>query len=406
MRAATRNKMSLTTMLMGRNATGEIPASALTAALAEPARVGALAFLGVFFGSIAYYMTRQRERAPAYKELPEGYKAGNEEEARAIALFDAEQELSGLRWALRNVRWVMASYIVGMHVLGLLALPALFECKTQTLAGMLVFYVLGGLGITAGAHRLWSHKSYKAAGAYRWGVMVLNAIANQGTVLHWSRDHRVHHKYSETRADPHNALRGFFFAHVGWLLFKKDPRVKFAGQHVPMEDLLALPEVRFQKRWDPVFNLACCFLLPALCGLVWGESLYNGFMVMGVIKYVVTLHATWLVNSAAHLHGEHPYDEHINPAESPVVSLFAVGEGWHNFHHSFPGDYSTSEFGASTQFNPTRVLIDLCAALGLVWDRNTASNLWSMRMKARGITGVELAGAPLFRHRVVDAKQH
>ncbi len=63
-------------------------------------------------------------------------------------------------------------------------------------------------------------------------------------LLHWSRDHRVYHKYSETRADPHNALRGFFFAHVGWLLFKKDPRVKFAGQHVPMDDLLALPELR------------------------------------------------------------------------------------------------------------------------------------------------------------------
>jgi stearoyl-CoA desaturase (delta-9 desaturase) len=234
--------------------------------------------------------------------------------------------------------------------------------------------------------------------------MILTSIANEGTILHWARDHRTHHKYSETRADPHNALRGFFFSHVGWLLYKKDPRVKFAGKHVSVEDLLALSEVQFQTRIDPIFNLVCCFLLPALISLYWNETFYNGFMVMGVIKYIVTLHATWLVNSAAHLYGGHPYDDTINPAESPLVSFASVGEGWHNYHHAFPSDYSASEFGASTQFNPTRVLIDLCAAFGLVWDRNRSTNLWKRRMEAKQISGLHMTGPPLFRQRELRQK--
>jgi stearoyl-CoA desaturase (delta-9 desaturase) len=117
-----------------------------------------------------------------------------------------------------------------------------------------------------------------------------------------------------------------------------------------------------------------------------------------------TLHATWLVNSAAHLYGSHPYDEHSNPAESPLVSASALGEGWHNYHHAFPNDYSTSEFGAGTQYNPTRILIDTCATIGLVWDRNAATRLCEMRLKDKE---TKIVGPPMFRRRlspkVIDA---
>ena len=82
---------------------------------------------------------------------------------------------------------------------------------------------LGGLGITAGAHRLWSHKSYAANDTYRFIVMLFNCIAFQGELLYWCKDHRVHHKYSDTPADPHNASRGFWYSHMGWLLMERDP---------------------------------------------------------------------------------------------------------------------------------------------------------------------------------------
>merc|ERR1711862_929465 len=81
--------------------------------------------------------------------------------------------------------------------------------------------------------------------------------------------------------------------------------------------------------------------------------------------YAAVLHFTWLVNSAAHLMGDHPYDVLSYPAENPFVSFFAVGEGWHNWHHKYPFDYSASEFGVSSQFNPSRLLIDILHGLGL-----------------------------------------
>ena len=321
--------------------------------------------------------------------IPEGYKASNEEEAIAIANYNNNQN---------QISWIMASYIIFVHILGLASLSTIQQCKTETLMGAFALYILGGFGITAGAHRLYSHQSYQAAWPYRWFIMILGSIANQGTILHWARDHRTHHKYSETRADPHCALRGFFFAHVGWLLVKKDPRVIFAGRNIPTDDLKALPELRFQSMLDPWFSLGCCFVFPMLAShYLWNETLYNGFMVMGVAKYICTLHGTWCVNSLAHLYGSHPYDEHSNPAESPFASAVALGEGWHNYHHAFPSDYSTSEFGASYQFNPTRILIDTAAAIGLVWDRKSASRLCEMRLKNKE---TKIIGPPLFRRRI------
>lgn len=79
--------------------------------------------------------------------------------------------------------------------------------------------------------------------------MIFNTIAFQDAAYHWARDHRVHHKYSETDADPHNATRGFFFSHIGWLLCKKHPEVKAKGKGVDLSDLKADPIIMFQKKW-------------------------------------------------------------------------------------------------------------------------------------------------------------
>merc|ERR1719225_824305 len=89
---------------------------------------------------------------------------------------------------------------------------------------------MSGLGITAGVHRLWAHRSYKAALPLRALLMVFNSMANQGTIVHWARDHRTHHLYSDTIADPHDANRGFFFSHVGWLITKKTQGSLRSGQ--------------------------------------------------------------------------------------------------------------------------------------------------------------------------------
>ena len=174
--------------------------------------------------------------------------------------------------------------------------------------------------------------------------MLCNSIANQGSIYHWARDHRVHHKYSETDADPHNAMRGFFFAHMGWLYVKKHPEVVRAGKELDFSDLHEDPVVMFQKKLDPWFALYMCFVFPAQIAVkFWGERFWTAFFVAGALRYMLVLHFTWLVNSAAHLYGDHPYDVVSYPSENPYVSFFAVGEGWHNWHHKYPFDYGERE---------------------------------------------------------------
>ena len=77
----------------------------------------------------------------------------------------------------------------------------------------------------------------------------LTIICFQNDIIEWSRDHRVHHRYSETDADPHNAKRGFFFAHCGWLLCRKHPDVKERGKTVELTDLFLDPVCRVQRKY-------------------------------------------------------------------------------------------------------------------------------------------------------------
>ena len=114
----------------------------------------------------------------------------------------------------------------------------------------------------------------------------------------------------------------------------------------------------------------------------WGESFWNGFFVPGAFRYMWVLHCTWLVNSAAHLWGDRPYDPNSNPAENRLVAIASIGEGWHNWHHKYPFDYAASEYGVLTQFNPTKLVIDTSAALGLVTERKRATAMWK-REKTR-----------------------
>jgi stearoyl-CoA desaturase (Delta-9 desaturase) len=170
-------------------------------------------------------------------------------------------------------------------------------------------YIISGLGITAGAHRLWAHRSYKARFPLRVLLMIFNTIAFQDAAMHWARDHRVHHKYSETDADPHNATRGFFFSHIGWLMCKKHPDVKAAGAKIDISDLKADPVLAFQKKYFLILMPIFCFIIPTVVPLFWGETLKNAWFVATMFRYTFFLNVTWCVNSAAHKWGGKPYDK-------------------------------------------------------------------------------------------------
>ena len=128
------------------------------------------------------------------------------------------------------------------------------------------------------------------------------------------------------------------------------------------------PVVMFQKRFDPFFALFMCFVTQGLVSQTWGEGFWTVFFCCCALRYVMVLHFTRLVNSAAHFFGSRPYDPQSNPTENGWVSIAAIGEGWHNWHHAFPFDCAASELGISAQYNPAKLFIDTCVALGLAWD--------------------------------------
>lgn len=281
------------------------------------------------------------------------------------------------------IRWPMVIFITLIHIAAIIGIFTIPKCSWYTLLWAFILWPISGLGITAGAHRLWAHRSYKAAFSVRLFLMLANSMASQGSIWHWSRDHRVHHKHSESDADPHDALKGFFFSHMGWLLVNKSPAVAEAGSKLSYDDLKEDPLVMWQKRYDPWFALFMCFVFPGLVCTLWGDSFWNGYWVAGALRYVWVLHMTWCVNSVAHLWGDRPYDPDMGPAENVWVAIGAIGEGWHNWHHKYPYDYATSEGGAFEQFNPTKMFIDLMCFLGLAWDRKRALGAWHRLKTAR-----------------------
>lgn len=279
------------------------------------------------------------------------------------------------------VVWLNVVIMVVLHALAAAGVVVGASASWKSWWLCSVFYVISGLGVTAGAHRLWAHKTYKARMPLQVLLMLFNCVSFQNDILVWSRDHRVHHKFSETDADPHNAKRGFFFAHVGWLLMRKHPDVLIKGKTVDLSDLKKNPVVMFQHRYYlPLSFLMALFLPLFIPWYFWSEHPLTSFLIV-VLRYVLLLHTTWLVNSAAHMWGGHRYDKHTNPSENRFVSFTAGGEGFHNYHHTFPYDYSTSEWGS--YLNLTTAFIDILAALGLAYDRKQVSQEAIERVRRR-----------------------
>nr|ABX71628.1 acyl-CoA-delta9-desaturase [Lampronia capitella] len=284
-----------------------------------------------------------------------------------------------------KIVWRNTILFVFLHLAGLYGgYLFLTTAMWRTCLFAFVLYLCSGLGITAGAHRLWAHKSYKAKLPLRILLTIFNTIAFQDSVIDWARDHRMHHKYSETDADPHNATRGFFFSHMGWLMVKKHPEIKAKGHTIDHSDLWADPVLRFQKKHYLKLMPLACFILPTYIPTLWGETMWTAFFVCAIFRYTYVLNVTWLVNSAAHKWGDKPYDKNISPVETKPVSLVVLGEGFHNYHHTFPWDYKTAELG-HYMFNFSKMFIDFNAMIGWAHDLKTVSrDIVEKRVKRTG----------------------
>ncbi|OLY81015.1 Acyl-CoA desaturase [Smittium mucronatum] len=264
-----------------------------------------------------------------------------------------------------RIHWV---HVILLSVSPLIALYGAFTTKVQmkTLYFTIFYYIISALGVTAGYHRLWAHTSYRATNALKIFLAISGSAAVQGSIFWWSRDHRVHHRYTDTPRDPYNAKFGFYHSHIGWMLVKKDRRQL---GYADTTDLKTDPVVRWQHKYYPLLVLVFGILVPTLvCGLGWGDW-RGGYFYAAITRMVVLHHATFCVNSLAHTLGTSTYDDSQTAKDSFVTAIVTLGEGYHNFHHEFPGDYRNAI--RFYQYDPTKWFIRMAQTLGLAYDLKT-----------------------------------
>jgi stearoyl-CoA desaturase (delta-9 desaturase) len=343
-------------------------------------------------GSFNFGVSKQQTRANADKIFRPFGTVKQAKQAKQQATSEAESKAPAAKKE-QPLHWFNIIYLGLAHVGAAYGIYVAGSSSYTCYAMAVSFFVLSELGITGGAHRLWAHRAYSANNVVQVFLMLCCCMANEGSILKWSRDHRLHHKHVDTEMDPHDATRGFWYSHVGWLVWRKDSSVITAGRQVHMADLEENKIVAFQHRNYLWLSLLLCFVLPTLLAPKFGVSAWEGFWVVGVLRYICVLHGTWFVNSLAHLWGTRPYLPNILPCDNLIVSIFAMGEGWHNYHHAYPYDYSANEYGW-WQWNPTTLFLDLCAMVGAVYDRR----------KAKPNKGVAVPDSELPRFSMEDVK--
>eukprot|EP00741_Cyanophora_paradoxa_P006056 tig00000981_g5874.t1 len=291
--------------------------------------------------------------------------------AAGIALFFGQQDpnatpiLESLKAFLATLNWLHVPLLLGTPVL---AAYGVFTCdfNVKTYTWAFVWYYLTGLGITAGYHRYWAHRSYDARLPMQLMLLIMGTGALEGSIRWWSRDHRAHHRFVDTEKDPYSAKKGFFYSHMGWMLLKQD--TKKIGR-CDISDLNADLLVRWQHKHYSWFGPLCSFGIPTfVAGYFWGDW-KGGFLIAGVLRQVMVHQSTFCINSIAHMIGDQPFADTHTPRDSWITALATMGEGYHNFHHEFPGDYRNAiKF---FQYDPTKWLIRICSWVGLTYNLHT-----------------------------------
>lgn len=273
----------------------------------------------------------------------------------------------GERDATGPLCWETVVGLALIHVGGLAGLLwIVVEPSLTTLAVAAAFYVGSGIGITAGYHRLFAHRTYRASAPVRWCLLLLGATAFQNSALAWSADHRAHHADTDADGDPHAVTRGMWHAHMGWLFRRRE----VSADVTQLTDLWSLRSIRLQHRWYLVVAIALGLVLPTVLASQWGDPV-GGLLVVGFLRAAVLLQATFCVNSLAHMIGSRRFDRRSSARDSAVTALVTFGEGYHNYHHRFPYDYRNGQ--RWWQYDPGKWVIWTLARVHLVSGPRRAS---------------------------------
>ena len=257
------------------------------------------------------------------------------------------------RIPFQRINWTTSTFLIGTLALAVTAVPLYlwhFGFDWFQLVLFVVLTAATGLSITLGYHRLFSHLAFRASWPVRLFVLIFGAAAFENSVLLWASEHRRHHKHVDHEEDPYDISKGFFHAHIGWLLFKLLPHRALDNVNDLRKDKL----VMWQHRHIHLLAALVSFVLPAAAGAIWDGwvGALGGFLIGGVAKVVIVQHGTFFINSACHTIGRQPYSTRCSARDSFLMALLTFGEGYHNFHHEFQHDYRNG--ARPWQWDPTK----------------------------------------------------
>jgi stearoyl-CoA desaturase (delta-9 desaturase) len=269
------------------------------------------------------------------------------------------------RLPLDRINWVTSCFLIGTAILTVTAVPIYLSFYGLDWFQVALFFAMlmaCGFSVTLGYHRLFSHLAFKASLPIRLFTLLFGAAAFENSVLMWASEHRRHHKYVDHDDDPYCISKGFFHAHIGWLLFK-------LHSEPPYDNIADLQKDKFlvwQDRHVQKIAVLVSFGLPAILGFFWNgwAGVLGAVLIAGVARIVVLQHCTFLINSACHAIGRQPYSKQCSARDSFVLALFTFGEGYHNYHHEFQHDYRNGV--KPWQIDPTKWIIWTLSKLGLV----------------------------------------
>ncbi|MHC1765698.1 MAG: acyl-CoA desaturase [Verrucomicrobiia bacterium] len=269
------------------------------------------------------------------------------------------------QFAWGRVRWSNSIFLIGTLVLALTGTPIYlwhFGISATQVMLFLFFFAATGLSITLGYHRLYSHLTFKAGWPVRLLTLLFGAAAFENSALIWAADHRRHHRFVDHDEDPYDISKGFFHAHIGWILFRYPPDTSLVWAKDLQKDRLVV----WQHRYYVPLAIVVGFLLPTFLGWVTGggPGAIGGFLLAGVTRVVLVHHMTFFINSLCHTVGRQPYSSRCTARDSALMAWLTFGEGYHNFHHEFQHDYRNGV--RPWDFDPTKWCIWLLRQLGLV----------------------------------------
>ncbi|NEU75488.1 acyl-CoA desaturase [Hassallia byssoidea VB512170] len=252
-----------------------------------------------------------------------------------------------------QINWVNTLFFLALHIGALFALlPSNFSWKAVGVA-LFLYWVTGGLGVTLGFHRLVTHRSFQTPKWLEYFLVFCGTLACQGGPIEWIGTHRIHHLHSDQTADPHDSNKGFWWSHMGWLIYHSPAH---AEAHRFTKDLNDDPVYQFLQKYFILIQ----FGLGGLLLLIGGWS----FVVWGIfVRIVWVYHCTWLVNSATHKFGYRTHDSGDRSTNCWWVAVLVFGEGWHNNHHAY--QYSARHGLEWWEIDLTWMTIQLLQALGL-----------------------------------------